>query len=1163
MPESPESLAERLRVLTGAGVRSQLVAKGLARGMIWRDGNLPEGSPPTLRNLRSEDLLDHGYAILSMALRLRDTRQPPPEILENSFRVAAEAIESAVRRGPADNTMRDFHLAIAAAAFHIGHFAARSYCLIGSDYNHLNLSSSERALAILIRRSLGQLRSLCLNWLSDNRNSDDMVAELLLHDDNYEVEDALLTALNRNFYQALALFEFGLQHGDSSRVDDARRLLNYGAQAAGEMRLVPSWWVNTVARHLIDDLWNQSLHQQLPKLPDVDGGETWNDLRMRYIAVLSSRKFSEIDLWPSQIPAAQRATNPADNLIVALPTSAGKTRIAEMTILRALASGKRVVYVTPLRALSAQIERTLARTFRPLGFSVSSLYGASGVAAVDIGTLESSKIVVATPEKLDFAIRQKASIIDDVGLVVLDEGHMIGIGTREIRYEIMIQRLLKRPDASDRRIVCLSAVFKSGEAFDDFTKWVRSDMPGEPIESKWRPTRQRSGYLEWHGTRGRLQLNVDGEEPYIPGFVKQQPAKSGRKNPFPQNPQELVIATAKALADDGHRVLIYCPIKPSVESLARLCLKLNRQGYLQRFLRNEDRPRISRALAIGQEYLGLEHVAVKALDLGIAVHHGSLPRHFLAEVEALLDKKVLHLAIASPTLAQGLDLSCSALVFSSIYRNRMVIPADEYANVIGRVGRAFVDLDGLSLYPIYERGRKGGVKLRNYLDLQEETREMESGILELIDQIIKVLAERIGGSPEEAREYICNQTGPWFSDLNVDEGDAGEGETETEGDSDRLEHLVSDLDIAIIGMVDPNNSPNQLADALDSALRGSLWSRRLQRQSLVKRELQNEVLYKRGHWIWANSSASQRKGFFAAGVGYSAGSFIDTNLDSLFVDLARAETAQSEQHLEELIQSVGNLADKLLRVHPFAFKPLPNSWRDILAGWIRGTALGELGVDSDRSIVEFIQRGIVYQLVWGVEAVRVHGLAKGMEGSEFLSGSTGMILTYGVPVLEAASLMRAGLPSRRMALKLVIEYQPRSTDLLVWLPGVIDDLDQRDFWPDAETVSIWKDFVAGWRKTVNSTWSWAWYRFQCRWSASGLAPSPGSLVQLVHDPSRNMTYVCEPDLSILGELIEPFIEVEGRYIIAKVDDPPDAILAHCFGPKLVGRDGRAPGVGPS
>jgi len=156
---------------------------------------------------------------------------------------------------------------------------------------------------------------------------------------------------------------------------------------------------------------------------------------------------------------------------IALPTSAGKTRIAEFCILRALADKRRVVYVTPLRALFRQVERVLARTFVPLGASVTSLYGAIGTSSVDAKTLANADVVVATPEKLDFAIRQDAHVLDDVGLIVLDEGHMIGLGSREIRYEVLIQRLLRRNDAAERRIVCLSAMFNPADAsFKDFVR---------------------------------------------------------------------------------------------------------------------------------------------------------------------------------------------------------------------------------------------------------------------------------------------------------------------------------------------------------------------------------------------------------------------------------------------------------------------------------------------------------------------------------------------------------------------------------------------------------------------------------------------------------------------------------------------------------------------
>ena len=92
--------------------------------------------------------------------------------------------------------------------------------------------------------------------------------------------------------------------------------------------------------------------------------------------------------------------------------------------------------------------------------------------------MRTREIIIATPEKLDFALRSDPSLIDDVGLIVLDEGHMIGPSEREIRYETLVQRLLRRADASERRIVCLSAILPSGDELNDLTAWIRSDEPG-------------------------------------------------------------------------------------------------------------------------------------------------------------------------------------------------------------------------------------------------------------------------------------------------------------------------------------------------------------------------------------------------------------------------------------------------------------------------------------------------------------------------------------------------------------------------------------------------------------------------------------------------------------------------------------------------------------
>jgi replicative superfamily II helicase len=394
------------------------------------------------------------------------------------------------------------------------------------------------------------------------------------------------------------------------------------------------------------------------------------------------RRPPQMELWPSQVDAAGRAIDLTDDLVIALPTSAGKTRIAELCILSTLARVKRVVYVTPLRALSAQVERVLARTFIPLGFSVTSLYGAAGATIADTETLASANIVVATPEKLDFAMRQDPAVLDDVGLIVFDEGHMIGLGSRELRYEALVQKLLRRSDAHDRRIVCLSAMFNATDPyFDDFTRWLRSDEPGAPVQVSWRPTRQRLATLDWAASSESARLNFREEEAFVPNFVKIRAAKGRRRKPFPSDDAEFHVATVDAFAGDGHSVLVYCPVRKQTESLAKAFLQASKQDYLEnvRPLAPSD---FEFAAAIGREWLGESHCAYSALEAGIGIHHGALPRPFLGAIEHLLHQRKLSVVIASPTLAQGLDLSCSVLVFRSLQRYEQgkwkCIPAAEF-----------------------------------------------------------------------------------------------------------------------------------------------------------------------------------------------------------------------------------------------------------------------------------------------------------------------------------------------------------------------------------------------------------------------------------------------------------------------------------------------------
>ena len=94
MPESVADLEVRIRRAVAPGFGDRLLDRGLARGLIWRDGQVPPGAPSFSRSLTS-DLLDFAHALLAMTLRLRDAAPDHPD-LRRYFLVAGEALEAAL-----------------------------------------------------------------------------------------------------------------------------------------------------------------------------------------------------------------------------------------------------------------------------------------------------------------------------------------------------------------------------------------------------------------------------------------------------------------------------------------------------------------------------------------------------------------------------------------------------------------------------------------------------------------------------------------------------------------------------------------------------------------------------------------------------------------------------------------------------------------------------------------------------------------------------------------------------------------------------------------------------------------------------------------------------------------------------------------------------------
>jgi len=1137
MARNPQAISSALAELVEPQARGRLLALGLARGMVWKDGVIPDGVPERLRSdSLTPDLLDFGYGILALALELRDAnreRESDQRFETNeAFRVAAEAIESAVRRGDPNQGDQGRHLVVSAAAFHLAGYAARSFSLLPKPALDKNLASNERALGLLLRRDMAELRAHIIRWYTNpDHNDESIVARLLDENDQFGPEDAAVLALFTSYHRGLGLADSALLSGNREQFNEAIEGIQAVIFSAAQIGNIPAWWVSTLTLHLLRDLWDQSLQVLLPSNPNVDAPKRWNDLRQDFIAQLGTRRPPHIELWPSQIAAATRAVDPNDDLIIALPTSSGKTRIAELCILRALADGKRTVYVTPLRALSAQVEKVLARTFVPLKATVTSLYGASGATLFDAKTLVSADIVVATPEKLDFALRQDPTVLDDVALIVFDEGHMIGLGSREIRYEVLIQRLLRRPDADHRRIVCLSAMFNPEDPyFKDFGNWLRSDAPGDFVHVQWRPTRQRFATLDWSSSSSTGMLSfIDAEKPFVPRFVAASAAKGRRQNAFPQNDKEFCICAANAFALDGHTVLVYSPQRSQIEPLASEFRRISDQGYLSS-VKPPDPALIEVARGIGREWLGEQHPALRALEIGVGTHHGALPRPFLSAIEDLLDSRKLSIVVASPTLAQGIDLACSVLVFRSLQRYENgkwtgISPA-EFANVVGRAGRAYVDLDGIAILPTFKSDTRAA-QHDLFANLVEKSKgqRLLSGLAHLIWRISTLLAEKLGVPKDEWLDYVLNQHNLWEDSRLETEALTEDDEEEID---DSIERHLTDLDVVLFSLIEPLGAPvDQVAAILDDVLKDSLWSRTLAHLSAQDGDLERAILRSRADWLWNSTNAEQRAACFSSGLGRKPGLFIHDDLDNLVDILSTFQAAVANQDGDAAAQAAVQLAERVMGERFFTVRRLPEDWTAALTGWVKGTAFAEIlsgrGTRDMQRTQGFVQEGIVFLLVWAAESVRVQALATGHPRADELGDGPAFALTYGVPSIAAALLCQMGFASRTGAVWVTRQLSAAFTDmeeLRDWLRVYDALLTDPDFWDTPDHYLLWKQASAPTTTEYPRPWVRKVHTVSPDWTSQG-HPPPDTSLRIIPGAGRTAT-LCGTDLSPLGTADLPF-----------------------------------------
>jgi len=179
------------------------------------------------------------------------------------------------------------------------------------------------------------------------------------------------------------------------------------------------------------------------------------------------------------------------NCVLQMPTGSGKTWLAEQAIDGVLATKRRAIYLTPLRALADELMTHWQGRFAPHRVGVfTGDYGASGRAYPV--PFSQAALLVMTPERLDACTRDWRSHwhwLPDVDLVVVDEFHLLGEAQRGARLEGALLRLRRlNPFA---RIVALSATLGNRVELAHWLDAVEYASSWRPVPLTWRIVRYK------------------------------------------------------------------------------------------------------------------------------------------------------------------------------------------------------------------------------------------------------------------------------------------------------------------------------------------------------------------------------------------------------------------------------------------------------------------------------------------------------------------------------------------------------------------------------------------------------------------------------------------------------------------------------------------------
>ncbi|KAK4858352.1 hypothetical protein QYF36_015114 [Acer negundo] len=417
-------------------------------------------------------------------------------------------------------------------------------------------------------------------------------------------------------------------------------------------------------------------------------------------------------LDPFQSEAIKCLDN-GESVMVSAHTSAGKTVVALYAIAMSLRNKQRVIYTSPIKALSNQKYREFKEEFSDVGLMTG-----------DVTIDPNASCLVMTTEIWRSMQYKGSEVTREVAWVIFDEVHYMRDRERGVVWE---ESIVMAPKNS--RFVFLSATVPNAKEFADWVAKVHK-QPCHIVYTDYRPTPLQHYIFPAGGHGLYLVVDVKGkfrEDSFHKALNALVPPGEGDKKRESGKRQKGLVAGKVGEESDIFKmvkmiiqrqydpVIIFSFSKRECEFLAMQMAKMD--------------------LTLDDEKVNIESIFWSAMDMlsdddkklpqvsnmlpllkrGIGVHHSGLLPILKEVIEILFQEGLLKCLFATETFSIGLNMPAKTVVFTNVRKfdgdKFRWISSGEYIQMSGRAGRRGIDERGICILMVDDKMEPSTAKM--------------------------------------------------------------------------------------------------------------------------------------------------------------------------------------------------------------------------------------------------------------------------------------------------------------------------------------------------------------------------------------------------------------------------------------------------------------------